>query len=53
MSNYCDDCQYDPKIKEGEKACPFNHMYWSFIDHHEATLSNNPRMSLMYQKKKA
>jgi len=53
MSNYCDDCQYDPKMKEGEKACPFNRLYWSFIDRHEATLSKNPRMSLMYQKKKA
>ena len=53
MSNYCEECYYDPTIKEGEKACPFNHLYWSFIDRHEATLSKNPRMSLMYQKKKA
>jgi len=53
MSNYCDDCQYDPKIKEGDQACPFNQLYWSFIDRHEPTLSKNPRMSLMYQKKKA
>ena len=53
MSNYCDECYFDPNIKEGEKACPFNQLYWSFIDRHEPTLSKNPRMSLMYQKKKA
>ena len=47
MSNYCETCQYDPKIKEGPKACPFNHLYWHYIDTHEDALKKNPRMSMM------
>lgn len=47
MSNYCEGCQYDPTIKTGEKACPFNGLYWNFIDNHKDTLKANPRMSMM------
>ncbi|MGB0175437.1 MAG: cryptochrome/photolyase family protein [Acholeplasmataceae bacterium] len=49
MSNYCQDCIYDPKIKTGPKACPFNALYWGFIQDHETLLKSNPRMSMMYQ----
>ena len=31
MSNYCKDCQYDVKKKEGKDACPFNYLYWNFF----------------------
>jgi deoxyribodipyrimidine photolyase-related protein len=47
MSNYCEGCKYDPTIKSGEKACPFNGLYWNFIDQHKDTLKSNPRMSMM------
>jgi deoxyribodipyrimidine photolyase-related protein len=47
MSNYCDTCNYDPYIKTGPKACPFNYLYWDFIQRHEPRLKTNPRMSLM------
>jgi deoxyribodipyrimidine photolyase-related protein len=47
MSNYCASCRFDPLIKEGEKACPFNSLYWDFIDRHEDKLKDNPRMSVM------
>ncbi len=33
MSNYCGGCRYDPKLRVGDDACPFNYMYWSFLDH--------------------
>lgn len=49
MSNYCKSCAYDPKIKTGPKACPFNALYWGFIQDHENILKGNPRMSMMYQ----
>lgn len=52
MSNYCESCKYDPKIKEGPKACPFNALYWNFIDTHEDTLKDNPRMSMMVSTKR-
>ncbi len=32
MSDYCGGCRYDPKRRTGEGACPFNYLYWSFLD---------------------
>ncbi len=49
MSNYCKGCYYDKKQKTGERACPFNSLYWNFIDQHRQKLQNNPRMSMMYR----
>jgi deoxyribodipyrimidine photolyase-related protein len=47
MSNYCGACAYDVKAKEGEKACPFNLLYWHFIARHRERLAKNPRMAQM------
>jgi deoxyribodipyrimidine photolyase-related protein len=52
MSNYCTTCKYDPLIKTGEKACPFNLLYWDFIDRHQDVLKENHRMSMMTHKLK-
>lgn len=49
MSDYCKDCYYDKKKKVGERACPFNSLYWRFISQHENKLSANFRMSMMYR----
>jgi deoxyribodipyrimidine photolyase-related protein len=48
MSNYCKDCKYDKSIKVGENACPFNSLYWNFIDKNQDILANNNRMSMMF-----
>ena len=48
MSNYCDDCYYNKKEKLGEKACPFNSLYWNFLDDKRSILGNNRRMGMMY-----
>lgn len=48
MSSYCEGCKYDPSKKIGEGACPFNSLYWNFYQKHEAKLSSNPRVSMMY-----
>jgi deoxyribodipyrimidine photolyase-related protein len=47
MSNYCESCPYQVKLKTGEKACPFNSLYWHYIDEKSNKLRNNPRMSMM------
>jgi deoxyribodipyrimidine photolyase-related protein len=49
MSDYCDSCRYDPKVKSGPKACPFNHLYWNFLITNEARLAKNPRMAMPYR----
>ena len=45
MSNYCKPCVYDPKLRVGEKACPFTTLYWDFLDRHKETFKKNHRMS--------
>lgn len=47
MSDYCSGCAYDVKVKEGERACPFNLLYWHFIARHAERLRGNPRMAQM------
>lgn len=49
MSNYCKNCYYDKSKKYGEKACPFNSLYWNFFLKHEDKLKKNPRISMMYK----
>ncbi len=49
MSDYCQKCVYNPKIKIGERACPFNYLYWYFLIVNQPKLTANPRMSLPYQ----
>ncbi|MFQ3566603.1 MAG: cryptochrome/photolyase family protein [Aggregatilineales bacterium] len=44
MSDYCASCRYDPKARTGERACPFNFLYWNFLIDHEAKLRRNPRL---------
>ena len=48
MSSYCTGCYYDKGKKTGEKACPFNSLYWNFYDKHEDKLAKNPRIGMMY-----
>jgi deoxyribodipyrimidine photolyase-related protein len=45
MSNYCKPCVYDPKLRIGEKACPFTTLYWDFLDRHKEAFVKNHRMS--------
>jgi len=49
MSNYCKSCTYDVKDRAGDKACPFNSLYWNFIVENKDKLSANPRMSMIYR----
>ena len=47
MSNYCAQCHYAFKVKVGEKACPFNSLYWNFFDQNKDKLKSNPRVGMM------
>jgi deoxyribodipyrimidine photolyase-related protein len=46
MSNYCDNCGYRADRRTGEDACPFNFLYWDFLDRHRERLEGNHRMAL-------
>ena len=47
MSNYCADCQYNLKKRTGEDACPFNSLYWNFLDDKKQYFAKNNRMAMM------
>ncbi len=48
MSDYCADCHYDKTKDTGDRACPFNGLYWDFLARNEDRLRSNHRMGLMY-----
>ena len=48
MSDYCEDCHYDVRRKTGEGACPFNALYWDFLDRNKEKLSGNRRLAQPY-----
>ncbi|MEQ7869688.1 cryptochrome/photolyase family protein [Chromohalobacter salexigens] len=48
MSDHCAQCRYDPRQSVGENACPFNALYWRFLERHADQLADNPRMRVIY-----
>jgi deoxyribodipyrimidine photolyase-related protein len=44
MSDYCGSCAYDPKVRVGERACPYTAGYWAFLDRNAERLAGNRRM---------
>ncbi|WP_299917295.1 cryptochrome/photolyase family protein [uncultured Roseobacter sp.] len=49
MSDYCKGCAYSVSKKTGEGACPFNLLYWHFLDRHRDRFKSNARMGNMYR----
>jgi deoxyribodipyrimidine photolyase-related protein len=49
MSDYCKGCAYEIGDKSGDKACPFNYLYWAFLHRHRDRFGKNPRMAQMYR----
>ena len=47
MSTYCSTCTYDKKKRLGKDACPFNSLYWNFLDDKKQYFAKNNRMSMM------
>ncbi|MCC8410948.1 cryptochrome/photolyase family protein [Mucilaginibacter sp. UR6-1] len=48
MSDYCGNCHYDYKKKTGERACPYNSLYWNFFYRNAGKLEGNHRIGMMY-----
>ena len=49
MSDHCKTCAYKVKEKVGDDACPFNALYWAFLNRHRERFAKNPRMAQMYR----
>ena len=49
MSDYCGGCRYDVKAKTGENACPFNRLYWGFLERNRGRLRDNIRLAMPYR----
>ncbi|MGZ8252391.1 MAG: cryptochrome/photolyase family protein, partial [Methylophilaceae bacterium] len=50
MSDYCKGCHYDKKQRLGERACPYNALYWDFFERNKAKLGKNPRLGIVYKQ---
>lgn len=49
MSNHCKSCHYKVTETTGERACPFNSLYWHFLIRHQDRLRSNHRMGMIYR----
>jgi len=49
QGNYCSTCAYDADKKVGDRACPFNSLYWHFHVRHREKLEKNPRIGMVYR----
>jgi len=47
MSNACASCRFNPKVREGDDACPITDWYWAFIDKHQDRFASNQRMRMI------
>ncbi|MEN3973327.1 cryptochrome/photolyase family protein [Sphingomicrobium sp. XHP0235] len=48
MSDYCKKCRYSVSKKTGDDACPFNPLYWDFLDRNRDKLESNHRIGRIY-----
>ena len=49
MSDYCKGCHYSVKERTTDNACPFNSLYWHFMQRHGDSFSKNPRTAMAYR----
>ncbi len=49
MSDYCHNCRYKVQQKTGEAACPFNPLYWHFLERNGDKLRGNARLGQVYR----
>ncbi|WP_300007836.1 cryptochrome/photolyase family protein [Pseudonocardia sp.] len=43
MSDHCGSCEFDPRKRLGDDACPFTAGYWSWVHRHRDLLAGNHR----------
>ena len=48
MSDYCGKCRYKVSQKTGDGACPFNPLYWHFMERNRERLESNHRIGRIF-----
>ncbi len=48
MSNFCSSCKFNPNQTTTDDACPFNALYWDFMDRNRSKLEKNQRLPFVY-----
>ena len=43
MSDHCGRCEFDPRKRLGDDACPFTAGYWAWVHRHRDLLAANNR----------
>jgi deoxyribodipyrimidine photolyase-related protein len=49
MSDHCEGCRYRVKERSGERACPFNPLFWDFLVRHRERFGKHPRIGALYR----
>jgi deoxyribodipyrimidine photolyase-related protein len=50
MGDHCAQCRYNPKVKTGPQACPFQALYWAFQSRHAERFRRHPRLAMMVRQ---
>lgn len=49
MSDHCSRCPFDVTQRTGPEACPFNPLFWAFLEQHRACFETHPRLGALYR----
>jgi len=49
QSDHCKGCHYTHAKRHGDRACPFNSLYWHFHARHREQFGRNPRLAMAYR----
>ncbi len=47
MSDYCRHCRFQPTVRHGPDACPYNFLFWDFFDRNADALRDNARVNVL------
>ncbi|HQY49313.1 MAG TPA: cryptochrome/photolyase family protein, partial [Thermomonas sp.] len=50
MGDHCGQCHYRRDAHTGPRSCPFNALYWDFLDRNGERLAGNPRLAMPYRQ---
>lgn len=50
MSDYCRGCRFKPSARTGPSACPFNFLYWTFLDDLRGRMQREPAGARLLQR---